>query len=52
MLDYAVSIKYMIAGYLIIFLVIGIFITSLILRWKKLKREQEYLITLDPSKGK
>ena len=50
MLDYAVSIKYMAAGYLVIFLVISIFITSLILRWKKLKREQEFLKTLDPSK--
>jgi CcmD family protein len=43
MLDYAVSIKYMTAGYLVIFTVLAIYLISLFVRWKNLKRDMETL---------
>ena len=43
MIEYAVSIKYMIAGYTAIFLVLALYLGSLFARWRKLKRD---LLTL------
>ena len=37
MIAYAVSIKYMIAGYAVIFIVLAIYLASLLIRWKRLK---------------
>jgi CcmD family protein len=38
MIPYAISIKYMIAGYAVIFIVIAIYLASLFFRWQKLKQ--------------
>jgi hypothetical protein len=39
MIEYAVSIKYMIAGYTVIFIILALYLGSLFVRWKKLKRD-------------
>lgn len=39
MIEYAVSIKYMIAGYTVIFVVLALYLGSLFVRWRKLKRD-------------
>lgn len=46
MLDYAVSIKYMLAGYGIIFLVLSGYLISLYVRWKNLTRDYQTLFAL------
>jgi hypothetical protein len=40
MLDVAISIKYMLAGYVLIFSVLAIYIISLFIRWRGLMRDQ------------
>lgn len=37
MIPYAVSIKYMITGYAVIFIVLTVYLASLFFRWRKLK---------------
>ena len=49
MIAYAVSIKYMLAGYAIILVVLMAYLVSLFLRWRKLKRD---LKTLDELNNK
>jgi Flp pilus assembly protein TadB len=44
---YAVSIKYMFAGYATIFVVLMAYLVSLFLRWRKLKRDLQFLDELD-----
>jgi len=39
MIPYAVSIKYMLAGFTAIFLVLVIYLISLFVRWRRLKRD-------------
>ncbi len=39
MLDTAISIKYMLAGYSIILTVLAVYLISLVVRWKSLKRD-------------
>jgi hypothetical protein len=39
MIPYAVSIKYMLAGYSAIFLVFVLYLISLFVRWRKLKQD-------------
>jgi hypothetical protein len=39
MLPYDVSIKYMLAGYAVIFITLAIYLVSLLARWKKLRRD-------------
>jgi hypothetical protein len=39
MIDYATSIKYMLAGYTVIFTVLAFYIVSLFIRWRNLKRD-------------
>ena len=46
MIPYAISIKYMLAGYIVILSVLAIYLVSLIIRWKNLKRDQQTLIEL------
>jgi CcmD family protein len=41
MIDYAISIKYMIAGYAVIFLVLAAYLVSLFIRWNRLKNDLE-----------
>jgi CcmD family protein len=39
MLSYAISIKYMLAGYGVIFTVLAVYLFSLFVRWRNLKRD-------------
>jgi hypothetical protein len=39
MLGYAISLKYMFAGYAVIFTILAIYIISLLARWRNLKRD-------------
>jgi hypothetical protein len=39
MIEYAISIKYMLAGYTVMLTVLAIYIVSLFLRWRNLKRD-------------
>ena len=39
MIPYAVSIKYMISGYAVIFIILAIYLLSLVIRWNRLKRD-------------
>jgi len=43
MIPYEVSIKYMLAVYIVILLVLAAYLTSLFVRWKNLKRELKAL---------
>jgi Flp pilus assembly protein TadB len=43
MIPYDISIKYMIAGYTVIFIVLAVYLTSLVLRFHRLKREKQLL---------
>jgi HAMP domain-containing protein len=47
MIPYAVSIKYMLAGYAAIFLVLVIYLFSLFFRWRRLKRDLQTLEELE-----
>ena len=43
MIPYEISIKYMIAGYSIILIVLAVYLASYIVRWKNLKRDLKNL---------
>jgi hypothetical protein len=43
MIAYAISIKYMVAGYTVIFVVLALYLISLFIRWKHLKRDLRIL---------
>jgi hypothetical protein len=43
MLEYAISIKYMLAGYAVILTVLALYIVSLFIRWRNLKRDLQTL---------
>lgn len=43
MIPYDVSIKYMIAGYAVIFIVLAAYLTSLALRFRRLRRDKKLL---------
>jgi len=43
MIPYDVSIKYMYAGYTVILLVLAIYLISLFVRWRNLKRDLQTL---------
>ncbi len=43
MITYAISIRYMIAGYSVIFIVLALYLASLSIRWKNLKRDLQIL---------
>jgi cell division protein FtsL len=43
MIPYAISIKYMLAGFIAIFLIIAIYLVSLCVRWRRLKRDFQNL---------
>lgn len=44
------TVNYFIAGYSVIFGILIIYIASLVLRWRNLKKEEEILKDLDSSK--
>jgi hypothetical protein len=39
MIPYAISVKYMFAGYLVFFIIFTIYLVSLIVRWQRLKHD-------------
>jgi hypothetical protein len=43
MIAYNVSIKYMLAGYIFIFVVLAVYLISLVIRWRNLKREYQVI---------
>ncbi len=47
MIPYATSIRFMIAGYTVIFLILAVYLISLILRWRRLKRDLQMLQNLN-----
>jgi CcmD family protein len=47
MIAYAVSIKYMLAGYAAIFIVLTVYLVSLFVRWQRLKRDLQSLEDLE-----
>ena len=47
MLGYAISIKYMLAGYAVILIVLGLYLVSLFVRWRNLKRDLHSLEEVD-----
>ncbi len=44
------TVNYFIAGYSVIFGILIIYIASLILRWRNLKKEEDILKDIEPSK--
>jgi hypothetical protein len=46
MIPYAISIKYMLAGYAVIFFALAIYLVSLFTRWHRLKRDLQTLENL------
>jgi CcmD family protein len=47
MIPYDISIKYMVAGYAVIFIVLATYLVSLILRWQRLKHDLQSLENLE-----
>jgi hypothetical protein len=43
MIPIAISIKYMIAGYAVIFIIILMYLANLLIRWQRLKRDLQML---------
>jgi hypothetical protein len=43
MIAYATSIKYMLAGYALILIVLALYLVSLFIRWRNLKRDLQTL---------
>jgi CcmD family protein len=50
MIPYYISIKYMLAGYTAIFIIIAAYLISLITRWRKLRHESQILEDLENQK--
>lgn len=51
MISEAISIKYMLAGYAVIFLVLAAYIISLFIRWRQFRRDLETFKTLEKESG-
>ncbi len=49
MIPYATSIKYMIGGYSAIFIMLAIYLVSLVLRWRRMKRDLHLLEAMKDS---
>jgi hypothetical protein len=46
MIPYAISLKYMIAGYVVILIVLTIYLVNLYIQWRRLKRDLQTLEAL------
>jgi hypothetical protein len=46
MLDYAISIKYMLAGYVVIISILAIYLVSLFVRFRNLKQDLQILLEI------
>ena len=44
------TLNYMIAGYVVIFGIIGLYLVSLVIRWRNLRQEEELLEQLEKKK--
>ena len=51
MIPYATSIKFMIAGYTVMLATLGAYLASLILRWRRLKRDLHFLENMKNEHG-
>lgn len=51
MIPYATSMKFMIAGYIAILATLGAYLVSLILRWRRLKRDLHFLKNMMNEQG-
>jgi CcmD family protein len=51
MIAYAISMKYMLAGYAVIFILLTIYLVSLLIRWRRLRQELDTLKNLEPEVG-
>lgn len=49
MIPYAISIQYMLAGFITIILIIAVYLVSLLVRWRRLKRDFQDLEEIDTS---
>jgi hypothetical protein len=47
MIPYDLSIKYMIAGYFVIFIIISVYLVSLFIRWQRLKHDLQTFQTME-----
>ncbi len=47
MIAYAISIKYMVAGYIVVFIVLAAYLISLFIRWQSLKRDLQTFENLE-----
>lgn len=47
MIPYDISIKYMLAGYSIIMIVLAIYLASLVIRWRELQNDLKNLQEID-----
>jgi hypothetical protein len=47
MISYAISIKYMLAGYIVIFLVLAGYIGSIVIRWRKFRQDLDTFKNLE-----
>ncbi len=50
MLDHTISIQYMIGGYVTFFVLMAAYLTSLVVRWRNLKRNLKSLEELETKK--
>jgi hypothetical protein len=50
MLGYAISIRYMLAGYSVILIVLAVYIISLFIRWRSLKQDLHSLEEIEIKK--
>lgn len=41
------TVSYFVAGYVVIFAIMGFYLVSLIVRWRNLRRDEEMLIELE-----
>jgi hypothetical protein len=47
MIDFAISMKYMLSGYITLFVIMTLYMISLFLRWQRLKHDLQALESLE-----
>ena len=52
MIPYPISIRYMATGYITILIVLAVYLISLFVRWRRLRREIKFLEDLELNKEK
>jgi len=51
MIPFATSIKFMIGGYSAIFLMLAVYLVTLVLRWRRMKRDMQMLENIKNDPG-